>query len=183
MYSGDSASQRGVERFERQRGRSLSHVPRRIVFLLVRPHYHFRYHIHFHFRPTHRCFGDGRSVAGCAGRCQHLWVSKDVCMYVCMYEQRYRQAVRDSQESLCILLSEEMDLQLQQQVVLHTYIVHTYIHIYSNRNGLCNVSQILSNKMHSLFVSIAKAYASEQTNMLIEAHSFLKEVLGSAIYL
>jgi hypothetical protein len=37
--------------------------------------------------------------------------------------------------------------------------------------------------MHSLFVSIAKAYASEQTNMLIEAHSFLKEVLGSAIYL
>ena len=64
-----------------------------------------------------------------------------------------------------------------------TYIVHTFIHTYSNRNGLCNVSQILSNKMHSLFVSIAKAYASEQTNMLIEAHSFLKEVLGSAIYL
>ena len=44
-----------------------------------------------------------------------------VCMYVCMYEQRYRQAVRDSQESLCILLSEEMDLQLQQQVIyIHT---------------------------------------------------------------
>jgi len=69
--------------------------------------------------------------------------------------QRYRQAVRNSQESLCILLSEEMDLQLQQQ--------------------------ILSNKAHSLMLAVAKSYAAEQSSVLQESQSFLAGVLGETV--
>lgn len=63
--------------------------------------------------------------------------------------------MRNSQESLCILLSEEMDLQLQQQ--------------------------ILSNKAHSLLLTVAKSFAAEQTNMLQENQSFLAGALGTTV--
>ena len=57
------------------------------------------------------------------------------------------------------------------------YIIITYF-----ANVLYAISQILSNKVHSLFVNIAKAYASDQNTLLLEAHSFLKEVLGWFFY-
>ena len=55
-------------------------------------------------------------------------------LWVCI--QKYRQCVRDSQEALCVFISEHMDLEMHQQ--------------------------ILTNKMHSLFLSIAQSFAQEQ---------------------
>lgn len=59
--------------------------------------------------------------------------------------QRYRQCVRDSQEALCVLISEHMDLEMHQQ--------------------------ILANKVHALFTSTTQAYAHEQAACLVDQHN------------
>ncbi len=53
--------------------------------------------------------------------------------------QRYKVAVRDSQEALCVLISESMDLELQQQ--------------------------ILTNRVHNMFVYVLDNYFNEELTL------------------
>lgn len=53
--------------------------------------------------------------------------------------QRYKLAVRDSQEALCVLIAESLDLELQQQ--------------------------IFANRVHSMFCNAAQFYSNEETQL------------------
>ena len=69
--------------------------------------------------------------------------------------QRYRQVVRDSQEAMCVLITEHMDLELHMQ--------------------------ILSNKVYSLFLTIASTYHTEQTALWEESLQLFGNLLGDTI--
>lgn len=69
--------------------------------------------------------------------------------------QRYRQAVRDSQEAMCVLITEYMDLELHQQ--------------------------ILCNKVYSLFLTLGKTYHREQTALWEESLQIFGNLLGDTI--
>jgi hypothetical protein len=69
--------------------------------------------------------------------------------------QRYRQVVRDSQEAMCVLITEHMDLELHMQ--------------------------ILSNKVYSLFRSMANSYHQEQTSLWEESLQLFGNLLGDTI--
>lgn len=69
--------------------------------------------------------------------------------------QRYRQVVRDSQEAMCVLITEHMDLELHMQ--------------------------ILCNKVYSLFLSMGNAYHQEQTSLWEESLQLFGNLLGDTI--
>jgi hypothetical protein len=69
--------------------------------------------------------------------------------------QRYRQVVRDSQEAMCVLITEHMDLELHMQ--------------------------ILCNKVYALFLSMANSYHQEQTSLWEEALQLFGNLLGDTI--
>lgn len=69
--------------------------------------------------------------------------------------QRYRQSVRDSQEAMCVLITEYMDLELHQQ--------------------------ILCNKVYALFLSLGKTYHREQTALWEESLQIFGNLLGDTI--
>lgn len=65
--------------------------------------------------------------------------------------QRYKLAVRDSQEALCVLISESMDLELQHQ--------------------------IFANRVHYLFSSIVRNYCQEEAQMYSTLHGLWLEMM------
>jgi hypothetical protein len=64
--------------------------------------------------------------------------------------QRYKLAVRDSQEALCVLISESMDLELQHQ--------------------------IFANRVHYLFSGIVRSYCQEETQLYSTLHGLWHEM-------
>ena len=69
--------------------------------------------------------------------------------------QRYRQVVRGTQEALCVLIADSMDLELQQQ--------------------------IMSNKAHSIFVTMLKSFHMEQSNFLTESLSVTSTICTQTV--
>lgn len=69
--------------------------------------------------------------------------------------QRYKIAVRESQEALCVLISESMDLELQQQ--------------------------ILANRVHTLFTSLVKQYAKSELTLFSELHACWTKLMKDAL--
>jgi hypothetical protein len=67
--------------------------------------------------------------------------------------QRYKVSVRDSQEALCVLISESMDLELQ--------------------------SQILTNRVHNTFTYIMESYFSEETSLSNDIDTIFNKVSKS----
>jgi hypothetical protein len=67
--------------------------------------------------------------------------------------QRYKVSVRDSQEALCVLISESMDLELQ--------------------------SQILTNRVHNTFTYIMESYFSEETSLSSDIDTIFNKVSKS----
>lgn len=65
--------------------------------------------------------------------------------------QRYKLAVRDSQEALCVLISESMDLELQHQ--------------------------IFANRVHYLFSGIVRSYCQEETQLYSTLHGLWNEMM------
>lgn len=65
--------------------------------------------------------------------------------------QRYKLAVRDSQEALCVLISESMDLELQHQ--------------------------IFANRVHYLFSGIVRSYCFEETQMYSTLHGLWMDMM------
>lgn len=69
--------------------------------------------------------------------------------------QRYRQVVRDSQEAMCVLITEHMDLELHMQ--------------------------ILCNRVYALVLSMANSYHQEQTSLWEESLQLFGNLLGDTI--
>lgn len=69
--------------------------------------------------------------------------------------QRYRQVVRGTQEALCVLIADSMDLELQQQ--------------------------IMSNRAHTIFISMIKSFHLEQSNYLTESLSVTSTICNQTL--
>jgi hypothetical protein len=70
--------------------------------------------------------------------------------------QRYKTAVRDSQEALCVLIAESMDLELQRQII--------------------------ANKVHLLFTNAIRQYAKQELSLFAELHSCWTQLMRDCLF-
>jgi hypothetical protein len=70
--------------------------------------------------------------------------------------QRYKTAVRDSQEALCVLIAESMDLELQRQII--------------------------ANRVHHLFTNAIRSYAKQELHLFAEIHGCWTKLMKDCLY-